>query len=62
MCGGGTLPITRNLQECLSATVVMIGFGLPDDNVHSPNEKLYLPNFFNGVEVAIHCLADGAKA
>jgi acetylornithine deacetylase/succinyl-diaminopimelate desuccinylase-like protein len=29
---------------------VMMGFGLPDDNLHAPNEKLHLPNFFRGIE------------
>jgi acetylornithine deacetylase/succinyl-diaminopimelate desuccinylase-like protein len=29
---------------------VMMGFGLPDDNLHSPNEKLHLPNFYRGIE------------
>jgi acetylornithine deacetylase/succinyl-diaminopimelate desuccinylase-like protein len=30
--------------------VVMMGFGLPDDNLHAPNEKFHLPNFFRGIE------------
>jgi len=29
---------------------VMMGFGLPDDNIHAPNEKMYLPNVFRGVD------------
>ena len=28
----------------------MMGFGLPDDNLHAPNEKFYLPNLFRGIE------------
>jgi acetylornithine deacetylase/succinyl-diaminopimelate desuccinylase-like protein len=28
----------------------MMGFGLPDDNLHAPNEKFHLPNFFRGIE------------
>jgi len=29
---------------------VMMGFGLPDDNLHAPNEKFHIPNFYHGVE------------
>ena len=29
---------------------VMMGFGLPDDNLRAPNEKFHLPNFFRGIE------------
>jgi hypothetical protein len=32
----------------------MLGYGLQDDNLHAPNEKQYLPNFFRGVEATIH--------
>ncbi len=28
----------------------MMGFGLPDDNLHAPNEKFHLPNFYRGIE------------
>jgi acetylornithine deacetylase/succinyl-diaminopimelate desuccinylase-like protein len=31
----------------------MMGFGLPDDCIHSPNERFYLPNFYRGIETAI---------
>jgi acetylornithine deacetylase/succinyl-diaminopimelate desuccinylase-like protein len=34
----------------------MIGFGLPDDHTHAPNEKLHLPNFYQGIETVIHYL------
>jgi hypothetical protein len=34
-----------------------MGFGLPDDHQHAPNEKLHLPTFFRGVETAIWFLA-----
>jgi acetylornithine deacetylase/succinyl-diaminopimelate desuccinylase-like protein len=36
--------------------VVMIGFGLPDDRTHAPNEKFHLPNFYNGIDTVIHYL------
>jgi acetylornithine deacetylase/succinyl-diaminopimelate desuccinylase-like protein len=43
----------------LGVDSVLLGFGLPDDNLHAPNEKLHLPNFYRGIEAYIHflCLA-----
>jgi hypothetical protein len=37
-----------------SMPVVLMGFGLPGDNLHAPNEKIHLPNFYRGTETAIH--------
>jgi acetylornithine deacetylase/succinyl-diaminopimelate desuccinylase-like protein len=64
--GGGSLPIVYEMIDTLSVArdnsspneipVVMIGFGLPDDHTHAPNEKFYLPNFYNGIETVIHYL------
>jgi len=60
--GGGSLPIVRAMIDELSQPgkgdipVVMIGFGLPDDCTHAPNEKFHLPNFYNGIETVIHYL------
>jgi len=66
MRGGGSLPIVREMIDVLSVPrdnvsrnkipVVMIGFGLPDDRTHAPNEKFHLPNFYNGIETIIHYL------
>jgi acetylornithine deacetylase/succinyl-diaminopimelate desuccinylase-like protein len=60
--GGGSLPIVREMIDVLSQPgkgdipVVMIGFGLPDDRTHAPNEKFHLPNFYNGIDTIIHYL------
>jgi acetylornithine deacetylase/succinyl-diaminopimelate desuccinylase-like protein len=54
MRGGGSLPIVRDFQDILGAPIVLIGFGLPDDQAHAPNEKLHLPNFYRGIETLIH--------
>jgi len=51
---GGTLPIVAMINNVLKSPVVMMGFGLPDDNLHAPNEKFHLPNFYRGTETAIH--------
>jgi acetylornithine deacetylase/succinyl-diaminopimelate desuccinylase-like protein len=60
---GGTVPIGAYLQELLGVESVQTGFALPDDNAHSPNEKLDLPTWTRGMEALIHfyCnLADSA--
>jgi acetylornithine deacetylase/succinyl-diaminopimelate desuccinylase-like protein len=58
--GGGSLPILRDMIDILGDSgnlpIVLIGFGLPDDNAHAPNEKLHLPNFYKGIETVIHYL------
>jgi amidohydrolase len=48
---GGTIPVVAELQEALSAPVVLLGLGLNDDNLHAPNEKLDLVNLEKGVAV-----------
>ena len=47
--GGGSIPIVARFQHSLDVPVVLMGFGLPDDRLHSPNEKFYLPNFYDGI-------------
>jgi len=47
---GGSIPIVGVFDQYLGIPSVMIGFGLPDDNLHAPNEKFHLPNFFRGIE------------
>ena len=52
--GGGTVPIVRDFQDLLGVPIVMIGFGLQDDNNHAPNEKLNLDCFYRGIETLTH--------
>lgn len=47
---GGSIPIVAAFEQSLGIPSVMMGFGLPDDNLHAPNEKLHLPNFYRGIE------------
>ena len=51
---GGTVPIGAYLQELLGVDSVQTGFALPDDNAHSPNEKLDLSTWFRGMEGLVH--------
>lgn len=53
---GGSIPITGLFDEHLGIPSVMMGFGLPDDNLHAPNEKLYLPNFYRGIDAVVRYL------
>jgi acetylornithine deacetylase/succinyl-diaminopimelate desuccinylase-like protein len=47
---GGSIPIVGVFDQYLGIPSVMMGFGLPDDNLHAPNEKFHLPNFFRGIQ------------
>jgi len=46
---GGSIPIAAMFNEILNVPVVLMGFGLPDDNLHSPNEKYSLTQFYRGI-------------
>lgn len=50
MRSGGSIPVVGQLREYAGIPSVLMGFGLPDDNLHAPNEKFHLPNFYRGIE------------
>jgi acetylornithine deacetylase/succinyl-diaminopimelate desuccinylase-like protein len=47
---GGSIPIVQSFQEVLRAPVLLIGFGLPGENAHAPNEWMSVENFHRGAE------------
>jgi acetylornithine deacetylase/succinyl-diaminopimelate desuccinylase-like protein len=53
---GGSIPIVGLFDRYLGYPSVLMGFGLPDDNLHAPNEKLHLPNFYRGIEAVARYL------
>jgi acetylornithine deacetylase/succinyl-diaminopimelate desuccinylase-like protein len=53
---GGSVPVVSLMQEKLGVDSVMMGFALPDDGIHGPNERQYLPNYFRGIEAYIRFL------
>ncbi|HEV8339404.1 MAG TPA: dipeptidase [bacterium] len=53
---GGTVPVVAGFVNALRAPAVVMGFGLRDDRLHSPNEKFYLPNFYRGIDTIIRFL------
>ncbi len=55
---GGTIPVVTLFQEALNIPVVLMGFGLPDDRIHAPNEKFNLGQFYRGITTCIHFLAE----
>lgn len=61
MLEGGGIPIVNIFQEVLNAPIVLMGFGLPDDNLHAPNERFHLPNFYNGIRTSIIFLQEMSK-
>jgi len=60
MRSGGTIPVVDQLHRRLGVPVVLLGFGLPSDNIHAPNERLSLPNFFHGVATVARFMAEYA--
>jgi acetylornithine deacetylase/succinyl-diaminopimelate desuccinylase-like protein len=50
---GGSIPAVAVLQRTFDAPVVLMGFGLPDDNMHAPNERFRLPIFRRAIETCI---------
>ncbi|RLC90271.1 MAG: dipeptidase [Chloroflexi bacterium] len=59
---GGSIPVVATFQKVLGIETILMGFGLPDDNLHAPNEKLHLPNFYKGIETVIHFLENLAHS
>ena len=55
--GGGSIPIVGDFERELKIPTVMMGFGLPDDNLHAPNEKFHLANFHRGIESIVRFFA-----
>lgn len=53
---GGSIPVVNLFKRHLGIESILMGFGLPDDRIHSPNERFYLPNFYRGIECSIRFL------
>jgi acetylornithine deacetylase/succinyl-diaminopimelate desuccinylase-like protein len=53
---GGSIPIVGDFARHLNLPSVMMGFGLPDDNLHAPNEKFQISNFYQGIDSIIRFL------
>jgi acetylornithine deacetylase/succinyl-diaminopimelate desuccinylase-like protein len=51
---GGSIGAVAMLQQICGVESVLVGMGLPSDNVHSPNEHMHLPTWYKGVDAFIH--------
>ena len=53
---GGSIPIVSTFSEVLQVPVLLLGFGLDDDNLHAPNEKFNVLHFHNGIRSIVRFL------
>jgi acetylornithine deacetylase/succinyl-diaminopimelate desuccinylase-like protein len=54
---GYSVPVVGMMQDKLGVESIMLGFALPDDGIHGPNERQYLPNTVKGIETYIRFMA-----
>ncbi len=59
---GGSIPIVGEFATHLGIPTVLMGFGLPDDGLHSPNEKYRIGNYYDGIVTVAHFLDEYGKA
>ena len=58
---GGSIPIVGDFASHLGIPTILMGFGLPDDALHSPNEKFKIENFYLGIMTVAHFLEQYGK-
>lgn len=58
---GGSIPVVETFTKVLNAPVVLMGLGLPDDNIHSPNESFSIENFLGGIKASALFIDEFAK-
>lgn len=59
--GGGSIPVVAEIADMMDIPVVMMGYGLDDDGLHSPNERFSIEMFHRGIETAIVYLEELAQ-
>jgi len=47
---GGSIPFVTQMYDTFKVPCILLGFGLPDENAHAPNEHIYLENYFGGIK------------
>lgn len=59
---GGSIPIVGDFAKNLGIPTILMGFGLPDDGLHSPNEKFKVENYYTGIATIAHFLEEYGRA
>jgi acetylornithine deacetylase/succinyl-diaminopimelate desuccinylase-like protein len=60
--GGGSIPIVGEFAAYLGIPTVLMGFSLPDDGLHSPNEKYRIANYYAGIRTIAHFFEEYGRA
>ena len=55
---GGSIPVIATFDKLLRVPSVLMGVGLNDDNLHAPNEKIELDNFYRGIEASAYLMEE----
>jgi acetylornithine deacetylase/succinyl-diaminopimelate desuccinylase-like protein len=55
---GGSIPFVTQMHDTFKVPCVLLGFGLPDENAHAPDEHIALENYFGGIQAIAHFYAD----
>jgi acetylornithine deacetylase/succinyl-diaminopimelate desuccinylase-like protein len=58
---GGSIPFVTQMHDTFKVPCVLIGFGLPDENAHAPDEHIRLENYFGGIKAIAHLYEDLAS-
>jgi acetylornithine deacetylase/succinyl-diaminopimelate desuccinylase-like protein len=58
---GGSIPFVTQMHDTFKVPCVLIGFGLPDENAHAPDEHILLENYFSGIKAIAHFYEDLAN-
>jgi acetylornithine deacetylase/succinyl-diaminopimelate desuccinylase-like protein len=59
---GGSIPIVGTFSQVLGTPILLVGMGLPDDRLHSPNEKFNISHFYNGIRTIVRLLDRAGQA
>jgi acetylornithine deacetylase/succinyl-diaminopimelate desuccinylase-like protein len=59
---GGSIPVVASFDQILKVPSVLMGFGLSDDNLHAPNEKMNLDQFYGGIEASAYMMEELGRA
>jgi acetylornithine deacetylase/succinyl-diaminopimelate desuccinylase-like protein len=58
---GGSIPFVTQMHDTFKVPCVLLGFGLPDENAHAPDEHLSLENYYGGIRAIAHLYEDLAQ-